>query len=275
MRLHVVFTAPAAVFLPWHYLHLLHGFLYAAIARASPEVGGYLHNHGYASGAHRYKMLVFSRLYPRRAVRRPEGLELEPPIHWWVSSPLASPMEALATSLLTEGRVVLGEASLEVEKLEVEPLPEFSGRVRCETLSPLVASTGVQRGEKLHKKFLSPGEPIFWQVLEANLRRKAEALGMPMPAEVGIRFTPLGEWRSRLLYSQGTQVRGYEGRFIMEGHEPLLRLAYEAGLGERNTQGFGMFRVIRSENRGEKGSCNTSGGGEVSSVWSGHPNRQD
>lgn len=247
MRLHIVFSPPRAVCLPWHYMHLLHGFLYGAIARASPDVGGFLHDHGYASGAHRYKMLVFSRLYPRRAARRPDGLELAPPIHWWVSSPLAAPMEALAVALLTEGRAVLGDASLEVEKVEVEPPPEFSGRVRCETLSPLVASTGVQKGEKLHKKFLSPSDPIFWQVLEANLRRKAEALGMSLPAEAEVRFASMGEWRSRLLYSQGTQVRGYEGRFTMEGDEPLLRLAYEAGLGERNTQGFGMFRVIKAE----------------------------
>ncbi|MEN3184293.1 MAG: CRISPR-associated endoribonuclease Cas6 [Atribacterota bacterium] len=39
---------------------------------------------------------------------------------------------------------------------------------------------------------------------------------------------------------------GYEGRFFVEGDEGLLAFAYDAGLGERNSQGFGMFRVVET-----------------------------
>lgn len=245
MRLHIVFYSEHPVILPWHYPHLLHGFLYGAIAKASPHLGGFLHDQGFVAGNHRYKMLVFSRLYPRRASSHPGGLSLTPPIHWWVSSPLPAFMEALAVTLLTEREVILGAARLEVERVEVEPLPELSGRVMCETLSPLVASTGVRKGEKLHKRFLSPEEPDFWRVVELNLKRKAASLGISVSSGAAVRFEAVGEWRSRLFLAQGTQVRGYEGRFLMEGEESLLHLAYEAGLGERNSQGFGMFRVLR------------------------------
>lgn len=247
MRLHIVFYSEHSVILPWHYPHLLHGFLYGAIAKASPHLGGFLHDQGFVAENHRYKMLVFSRLYPRRAVSHPEGLCLTPPIHWWVSSPLPATMEALAGTLLVEREVLLGAARLEVEGVEVEPLPEFSARVMCETLSPLVASTGVRKGEKLYKRFLSPEEPDFWRVVELNLKRKAAALGITVSTGTVVRFEAVGVWRSRLYLTQGTQVRGYEGRFLMEGDEELLILAYEAGLGERNSQGFGMFRVLREE----------------------------
>lgn len=40
------------------------------------------------------------------------------------------------------------------------------------------------------------------------------------------------------MVAQGLQVRGYEGRFLMEGEESLLRLACEARLGEQNSRGF-------------------------------------
>lgn len=40
------------------------------------------------------------------------------------------------------------------------------------------------------------------------------------------------------MVAQGIQVRCYEGRFLMEGEESLLRLACEARLGERNSRGF-------------------------------------
>lgn len=168
MRLHIEFYSEQSVNLPWHYPHLLHGFLYRAIAKGSPRLGSFLHEQGFVAENHRYKMLVFSRLYPRRARSQGAGgLTLTPSIHWWVSSPLSAPMEALAETLLKEREVFLGDAWLGVDKVEVEPLPEFSGRVLCETLSPLVVSTGVRKGEKLHKCFLAGEEADFWRVVES------------------------------------------------------------------------------------------------------------
>lgn len=244
MRLHIVFNTEKLITLPWHYPHLLHGFLYGAIARARPQLGSFLHEQGFVAESHRYKMVVFSKLYPRRAAICSAGLTLTPPIRWWVSSPLAAPMEALAVVLLAEGEAILGTNRLAVERIEVEPVPELEGRVLCETISPLVASTGVMSGGKLRKQFLSPDEPRFWEVLEVNLLRKAHALGLPVKEGARVRFERIGEWRSKLLTVQGTQVRCYEGRFALEGEKSLLLLAYEAGLGERNMQGFGMFRVV-------------------------------
>lgn len=246
MRLRVVFYAKYPVFLPWHYPHLLHGFLYGAIARSSPALGSFLHEQGFVAGSHRYKMLVFSKLYPLRAQKQSGGLVFTPPIQWWASSPLPAAMEALAKTLLAEREISLGAARLEVERVEVEPPPVLTGRVLGRTISPVVASTGERRGEKLYKRFLSPEEPDFWRIIESNLRRKAEVLGLSPGLEKEVRFEKRGEWQSRLTWVQGAQVRGYEGEFAMEGEKELLFLAYEAGLGERNSQGFGMFRVLRN-----------------------------
>jgi hypothetical protein len=54
-------------------------------------------------------------------------------------------------------------------------------------------------------------------VVELNLRRKAASLGILVPIGAVVRFEGVGEWRSRLLVAQGTQVRSYEGRFLLEG----------------------------------------------------------
>jgi len=97
MRLHVVWTAEKAVLLPWNYLHLLHGFLYTAIKKASPKLGEFLHEQGFVVGGHRYKLVTFSLLFPQAAEPTDDGLKMLPPIHWWVASPLPAPMEALAS----------------------------------------------------------------------------------------------------------------------------------------------------------------------------------
>lgn len=250
MRLQVVLTSDTDVLIPWNYSYLLHGFLYQAITRSEPELGFFLHEEGFQAGNRRYKMLLFSRLFPKSAKPVDTGLIMSPPIRWWVSSPLSGPIEALAKTMLTEMEVSIGQTRMYVERIELEPQPKFEGRLLCETISPIIASTGVQRGEKLHKKFLSPNDDNFWKVIESNLFGKANSLGIELSPGARVRFECIGAWRSRLWMSQNTQVRGYEGRFYMEGNETLLQLAYDAGLGERNSQGFGMFRVLRSAQDG-------------------------
>lgn len=244
MRLQVVWTAATPVVLPWNYLHLLHGFLYSAIAKASPKLGEFLHEQGFVVGSHRYKLLVFSLLFPKSARRHEEGLEMMPPIRWWVSSPLTAPMEALALTLLTEGNARIGKVTLTVERVEVEEPPVLTGRCLFQTISPIIASTGVRKGERMEHRFLSPDEPDFWRVIELNLRRKATVLGVNITSGE-LKFTSVGKWRSKLFEVQGTKVRGWEGKFWAEGDSELLKCGYEAGFGERNAQGFGMVKLIR------------------------------
>lgn len=244
MRLHVVWTAEKAVLLPWNYLHLLHGFLYTAIKKASPKLGEFLHEQGFVVGGHRYKLVTFSLLFPQAAEPTDDGLKMLPPIHWWVASPLPAPMEALAFTLLTEGEARLGKVSLTVERVEVEEPPKFEGRCLFQTLSPIVASTGVRKGSKMEHRFLSPDEDDFWRVLETNLRRKALVLDI-VPSREPLSFELVGRWRSKLFRVHGTMVRGFEMKFQVTGDAELLRIGYEAGFGERNTQGFGMVKMLR------------------------------
>lgn len=242
MRLRITWTSDRNVVMPWNYLHLLHGFLYASIRKASPKLGEFLHEQGFVVGSHRYKLITFSLLFPRRSKAHKDGLEMTPPILWWVSSPLPAPIEALAMTLTTETYFRIGKVQLAVERVEVEEAPNFEGRCLFQTLSPIVASTGVRKGEKLEHKFLSPDEPEFWRVVETNLRRKAQALNLTVSDEP-LMFEPYGRWRSRLYEIKGVKVRGFEGKFYAGGDAALLRVGYEAGFGERNAQGFGMVGI--------------------------------
>lgn len=245
MRLHVVWVSEKSVVLPWNYLHLLHGFFYAAIKKANPKLGGFLHEQGFVVDGHRYKLATFSLLFPRSAKQVKNGLEMTPPIHWWVASPLPELVEALARTLLIEGQARLGKITLTVDRVEVEELPQIGKRCLFQTISPLVVSTGVRRGGKLERTFLSPTDENFWRVLETNLKRKAKVLGLEVSSN-SLNFEPIGKWRSKLFEVQGSKVKGWEGKFWAEGDAGLLIVGYEAGFGERNAQGFGMVKLVKS-----------------------------
>ena len=41
-----------------------------------------------------------------------------------------------------------------------------------------------------------------------------------------------------------TVIKRWKGRFKVKGHPEFLAFAYDAGLGSRNSQGFGMVNVV-------------------------------
>lgn len=245
MRLKVTLEAPSPFFLPWRYPELLRGAVYSALRWWDPELAEVVHSQGMIAGGRRYKPFTYSWLRPKAAQRLPGGLLMQPPVWWWISSPLSKVLEAVAGPFLTNGTVNLGGVVLTVALVEVEGVPRLEPPLVLETLAPIVASTGAERGGRLQKVFLSPWQEEFHRVLSQNLINKARALGEPITPEAAVRLEPLGGVRSRLVSINGVAVRGFEGRYRAWGDPLLLRIGYEMGFGERNAQGFGMVQLAR------------------------------
>ncbi len=246
MRVRVTFQAEGSVWVPWYYPELLQGIAYKAIGRASPELATRLHSEGFVVGSRRYKLITFSWLFPHSATQKGKGLLMAPPIRWWVSSPLPSVIEAFVYGILAWPEIHLGNQSLTVANVYLEPLFHPGERVVLETISPIVASTGLVEGGKMRKVFLSPESEEFSRVITENLQRKALALwGKEIPGGK-VEFKPL-KLRSKLVPVHRIKVRCYEGIFEVKGHPELILLGYEAGFGERNFQGFGMMRPAPEE----------------------------
>lgn len=243
MRIRVEFRLPAPVVLPWNYLDWLQGLLYEAMGRGLPQVARRVHDIGFPTGSKRYKMVAFSLLYARRHRTEAVGLRMEGPLRWWVSSPVEDLMEAVVLGLLKDPEVRLGPQTAVVERVEVEPPPAWTETMVWRTLSPVCISTGRMEGDRLRKVFLPPDDPMFVRILDENLRRKAQALGETVP-DGTFHVEWLGRPASKLLTVHDVHVRGWMGTLRVGGPPALLRVGYEAGLGERNAQGFGMVAAL-------------------------------
>jgi len=232
--------------LNWDYVNYLQGLVYRALGEYNSGLARKIHDEGFAGGGKRFRLFTFSLLYPRvRPGVRGSGLEISGEVRWWFSSPVVGVVEALAGGLLGMEEVRVGPLRGRLVRIGVEPLPEFGTEAVFTTLSPVAASTGegVDEGGRFRRRFLGPEDPEFFRVLAQNLWRKAEACGLSV-GEGPVEFEPVGRFRSRLFTSHGVKVRCWQVTLRMRGPGPLLRLAYEAGLGERTAQGFGMLRHV-------------------------------
>jgi len=242
MRLKVVFSFRGRIFLPWNYPDYLRGMFYEEIKKGDLKVARFVHEDGFQLEGKRYKLFTFSLLYPTHKEIRPNGIIMWDKANWFFSSPIPGIVEAFAMGISMEGQVRIGRIRCDIERIEVMPAPMFSEEMIFRTLSPIVASTGQRRGDKFSKVFLHPDDPDFRRVLAENLVRKYKALFGEEP-EGEIEIEPHEPYKSRLFNVSGTNVRGYEMRLKLKGDPILIKLAYEAGLGERNGQGFGMISL--------------------------------
>ncbi len=243
VRLHLESDKPVS--LPWNYPEWLMGLFYRWINAGNLALGYHLHERGFTAEGHRYKLYTFSWLFGKQLRATSQGLVLQPPLTWYVSSPLSTVIEAFVQGLWKEPEITLGRHPLTVTRAELLPEALPAGPpFRIRTLSPILVSTReVQEGDTAPRKvFLSPDHPAFSRILTENLQRKLQALQQP-PVAGELQITPL-RTRSRLLTLHGTHLRAYEGTFACEGPPKLLLFAYQAGLGERTGQGFGMVEFL-------------------------------
>jgi CRISPR-associated endoribonuclease Cas6 len=245
LRLIAHWQIPAAegLILPVHYNHLVQAMLYASLA---PERAAALHDEGHVLGSRHFRLFTFSRLFGTFQ-RRGETLHFRGPVALHVASPFADLVSNLAHTWARNGQIVLGRAPLVLEELVVPPQPELAETITVETLSPITVyrTLVALSGKKTY--YYAPFEADFALLCTENLCKKyAIVQGEPALAEWAVQITPLGVGRANqvILRYKGTVIKGWTGRYRLAGPPSLLSLALDAGLGAKNSQGFGMLQLL-------------------------------
>ncbi len=242
MRLRIRFSPKEPITLPWHYNALLQGMIYRVLDEHEAR---FWHDQGLADGRRRLKLFVFSRLLGAFQ-RFPQGLRFHKEIVWYVASPSEAFLESLALGLLRRGEVHIGPALVEVAEVEVLAPPAYRRPVRLKALSPItVYSTLAAPDGRKKTYYYAPQEPEFGRLVLDNLRRKIRAwTGEDIPPD-GATFRPVKVSNRNLVVARykGTIVKGWTGIYELDAPEPYFRMALDAGLGAKNSQGFGFVEV--------------------------------
>ena len=267
MRIKIVLapvTAPS--FLPLDQ-YALASLIYRTVALIAPDYADFLHNEGYrpantpAESPHKtFKLFTFSRPYlPDTLLNK--GMDerawfARGNVTWQVGSPKLEFMEALATGLMTQGVVTigdrLGEAQFSVESIEEMLPPPGLTEMRCKTLSPITISVAETDANGLRRKqFIRADDPRFESLVVANLQEKYRALfGKEPNGKVKFAFDEeylrqrggAGKVSKLVLY-KGTKIKAWQAPFTVSGDAELIRLGWECGFGEANSKGFGMVEA--------------------------------
>jgi CRISPR-associated endoribonuclease Cas6 len=100
--------------------------------------------------------------------------------------------------------------------------------------------------------YYSPFEKEFQEQLQNNLVKKFRLIfpKEPLP-EHNVEFKPIGKPRLQvaLFNAEDTRpIKGWWGNFQLEGPKELLSVGIDAGLGAKNSAGWGCVTPIKDRN---------------------------
>lgn len=245
MRLKVILSSgESPLTLPINYQHILQGVIYRHIG--DPELATFLHEQGFQEGPQSFKLFTFSRLFGRHRVDREKGLiHFTGPVEWQISSVVPPFIQGVGQSFLLTSSIKLGEQEVAIEELHYSTPSVSSPVCRIVMRSPLTVHQTVQSDGKKKTHFFHPQDEVFPLLIEQNLKKKfrayykREAVG-----ELSIRPIRLEERDKVVTRFKQIYITAYMGEYELAGSPELINFALGAGIGARNSAGFGLFDLV-------------------------------
>jgi len=243
MRFTITFTSENHVKLPLSYNHILQGFIYRHL---NEGLGSFLHKGGFSCGKRNFKLFTFSRLMGK--VRIEKGVfSFTPPLHLTISSPYTEILKDLAENFLREEEIWLNRHRLYIDSINVHFPPPMDGELTVRMLSPVTIYSTLVKGDGSRKTYYyNPYEDEFQTLIKENMIKKYLAFYGKEPPEGSLSIEPLKVSKNdeKIVIYKNFVIKGWMGTYRLKGHPELLKLAYDAGLGAKNSQGFGCFEVV-------------------------------
>jgi len=236
------------IFLPFNYHEYLQAIIYNSL---KPEHAEKLHNEGFLHGKRHFRLFTFSRLIGKRDRQRSqkttEGLVFIAPLRWQISSPIDWVLQEIVDQFLRSGRIAVGSQQLIVKSISVQQPPQWDLPLRIRMLSPMtIYSTFTKPDGRKITHYYAPQEQDFSLLMSSNLCKKYQII-YKQSIDESINIMPLSARnRERIIKYKGTIIKAWDGLYQLDGNPELIRVAYECGLGAKNSQGFGMWEVINT-----------------------------
>lgn len=224
--------------IPFNYNHILSAIIYKKIIDL--DLAYKLHS------SVSFKFFTFSQLNISKRKMIKEGfISKDGRISFFISSPNDILIKSLVQGFLDDLTVNFKGENLLVENVELLKSPEFKNKMEFKTLSPVIVRKKKEIDGELKIRDIAPGDEFF-KALENNLIKKFIKFNNLEETNKEIKFYSemKNVKRKRIAIEKGPQTtyhRAYLMDIILEGDLDLIKFAYDCGIGEKNSMGFGCL----------------------------------
>lgn len=239
MQLHVSHKINSELALPINYHHILQSVIYHALSDGN-DYTRQVHDYGYENGKRRYKLFQFSLLNGKYRIEQKRIIFSEK-VSFEIRSVDGMLIQTLSEYFRQNG-IRYGEQHFD----EIDIRIEDKSIERSDVIIKMKTPVTVHTTDKLTKKtyFFRPDQERFNELVNDNFKRKYQAYTGIVPAD-NISFEPVA-FREKDKYVtryKNFYISGWFGVYRLAGERKYLDFLYQTGLGDRNSQGFGMFEI--------------------------------
>lgn len=241
MRLEIILKGKNNFKVPFNYNHILSAIIYNKIADLN--FANELHS------SKSFKFFTFSQIYiPKRRIVKDGIIAKDGVINFYISSPNDFLIKSLVDGFLEDLEISFQNQKLTIQKIEALKTPEFSSKSEFKTLAPIIVRTKKEIDGELKIWDLAPSDKFF-KSLENNLIKKYIKFNNLTKTDKKINIYSDMNFvkRKRISINKGnatTHHRAYMMDLILEGDLDLIEFAYDVGIGEKNSMGFGMVKLL-------------------------------
>lgn len=240
MRLEIILKGKNNFKVPFNYNHILSAIIYNKIADLN--FANELHS------SKSFKFFTFSQIYiPKRRIVKDGIIAKDGVISFYISSPNDFLIKSLVDGFLEDLEISFQNQKLTIQKIEALKTPEFSSKSEFKTLAPIIVRTKKEIDGELKIWDLAPSDKFF-KSLENNLIKKYIKFNNLTKTDKKINIYSDMNFvkRKRISINKGNATTHHRAMMdlILEGDLDLIEFAYDVGIGEKNSMGFGMIKLL-------------------------------
>lgn len=242
MRLTLSFIGEGETEFPIYYNELIQGFIYRNIDR---NLARFFHDKGLRCGKRVFRFFTFSRIFGKAKLEN-NRIKFSSPFKLVISSYFNEFLQSLAENLIKMEEVKIGNNILRLESIHVNFTPKIENEAKIKMLSPVTVYSTLTTPDRRKKTyFYNPKEREFPELIKENIIKKYFALFNKKPPSDEFLIEPLKVTKAdeKIVIYKGFIIKGWMGKYKLKGEPELLKLAYDVGIGSKNSQGFGCFEV--------------------------------
>ena len=201
-----------------------------------------------SSDLRNFKLFTFSRILGKTKFnQRNKTLSIISPFNLMISSPVNDFIQSLAENLLKNEKLQVANEKFFVNSIDIQATPSSKKELKIKMLSPMtVYSTLFTAEGKKKTYYYTPYESDFSRLIFENLIKKYKVFYRAETNGLNFKIEPLkvSPRSLKIINYKGTIIKGWLGAYKLTGSPELIKLAYDTGLGSKNSQGFGCFEAV-------------------------------
>ncbi len=246
MRITISFSSQLDIILPVNYNHFIQAMIYKYLEK---DFASFLHKQGYKINGRHFKLFCFSLLKSNTKTsfnKSNKTLNFGKNVQFTLSTAVEKIAISMIENQMKSHNITLGQNKLKLNGIKIHNKQNFNHKITIKMLSPVTQYS--TNNKKIH--FYNPRDPVFEKLIHDNLLKKANAnpqLNIPTVNNIEptiFTFKPLNNPQKIITKYKNLIIEGYLGLYSITANNKLIDIAYDSGIGSKNSMGFGCWELV-------------------------------